>query len=75
MKESVPFTGDSHRHTLRWLGDPGQSTLANREIRIRLEAKDAAIYSIAVGSEEQAKRYWDFRLPYFLPMRHSKDRL
>ncbi len=72
MEDSVPVTGDSCRHVLRWRGDPDHPALANREVRLRIEAKDAKVYSISAGSVEEAARYWDFRLPYFLPMALEK---
>jgi len=75
LDESVPVRGDSCRHALAWKGNPDFSVLEDREIRVRIEARHARLYSIFVGTEEQAKRYWQFRIPYHIPMRHEKSRL
>lgn len=67
LEDAEPLSGDGLRLRLRWQGAPDRSVLAEREIRLRLQARDATLYSIAAGTEEQARRYWEFRLPYFLP--------
>jgi hypothetical protein len=61
-----PVSGDSLRHELRWKGEPDRSSLVNREVRVRLRATNAKVYSIYSGTEAEAERYWDFRVPSFV---------
>ncbi len=62
--------GDSLRHKLTWTGDA--SKLANQQIRFRIKATNAKLYSISGGTEKQAKEYWNFRIPGYLPMQEEK---
>ncbi len=70
-----PVTGDHVRHRVTWEGVPSRAVLANREIRIRIVADNAALYSIAIGSEEEAARYWEFRIPGFLNMERERRKM
>ncbi|MBM4086315.1 MAG: hypothetical protein FJ272_16140 [Planctomycetes bacterium] len=72
LENSLPIVGDSCYHRLGWKGAPEPSSLANREIRIRLEAKAAKLYSVFAGSEQEGRRYWDFDLPDCLPMKRVR---
>jgi len=68
MSSSFPVKGDSCSHELAWQGSPDPSCLAEREIRVRLEARGTKLYSISAGSSEEVQRYWDFELPSCRPM-------
>jgi hypothetical protein len=72
IDDAAPAAGDSCWHALRWRGNPDPSRLANREIRLRLEATEATLYAIAAGSEDEVRRYWDFELPDCRPMDHHQ---
>ncbi len=62
--------GDSLRHKLLWKGDAG--ALANRQIRLRIKARNAKLFSIAGGTEQEVREYWKFRTPHYLPMDEEK---
>jgi hypothetical protein len=66
LAKCEPIAGDSLRHELRWKGEPDRTPLVNREVRVRLRATNAKLYSIFAGSEDEAQRYWDFRVPSFV---------
>jgi hypothetical protein len=63
MAESKPIRGDSCAHVLEWADEPDRSSLADRELRLRIEVEGATLYSISAGSAEDTRRYWEFRLP------------
>jgi len=73
MRNGLHVKGDSCYHELTWRHGPDPSGLANREIRIRLEVQKAKLYSIAAGSEPEARRYWDFTLPTCRPMKWYQE--
>jgi hypothetical protein len=75
LDKSIPLRDDCCYHLLRWQGDPDLSKLADREIRVRIEAHDATLYSLFIGTPQQARRYWEFRVPFHVPMRQEKMRL
>jgi hypothetical protein len=66
LKECVPVSGDSTAHVLAWKGNPDLAGVLKRDIRIRLEAKNARLYSIYSGTPEEAARYRDFRIATFV---------
>lgn len=70
-----PVKGDSTCHVLSWKGEPDQSGLAHRELRLDIRCRNATIYSIYAGSEEQTKDYRNFRIPTFLNMEAEKERM
>ena len=74
LADCLPVSGDSTRHEITWRGSPDASTLANRQIRLRVEARKAKLYSLASGTPDEIRRYWDFRIPYFLSMEAEKQR-
>ncbi len=67
LDRCIRVTGDDWKIPLRWK-DADMSVLAGREIRIRIKAENATLFAIAAGSAEEAGRYWEFDLPYHLPM-------
>jgi len=75
LKECVPIVGDSISHRVRWRGEPDASALAYREIRLRVQAHNARLYAVSAGSEQEAVRYWQFRIPHFLNMESERSRL
>ena len=75
LGKCLPIAGDSTRHPVLWRGDPNPSVLANRQIRLRVQARDAKLYSLAVGPEAELKTYRRFRLPHFAAMDVEKARL
>ena len=74
LKNAVPITGDSTEHVLTWEGKTDLSALAHREIRVEIHCRNATIYSIYAGTEEEAKRYWAFRIPSWVNMEREKER-
>lgn len=69
--DAQSLQGDSLRHQLAWSKGKGAS-LANRQIRLRVRARKAKLFSLAGGTESQTKAYWRFRIPHFLPMEEEK---
>lgn len=59
-----PITGDSVGHPVSWQGDPSPEPMAGPWIRLRVTAKDARLYSLSCGREEEVAAYWDFRIPH-----------
>ena len=74
LADCVPVTGDGLAQRLAWRGGPNASPLANRQIRLQVEARDARLYSLFAGSEAESARYWEFRIPHFLGMDAEKRR-
>ena len=75
LKDAVPVTGDSTGHVLAWKGNPDLTGLLKRDIRLRIEARDARLYSIYSGTPEEAARYWDFRIATFVNAQAEQERL
>lgn len=75
MKDSIPSTGDSTAIELAWKGATGLTPLLNREIRLRVQCRNATIYSLYSGTVDEARRYWDFRIPTFINMAAEKERM
>ncbi|MDP6778990.1 MAG: hypothetical protein QGI83_19710 [Candidatus Latescibacteria bacterium] len=73
VKNAVPISGNSTGHVLAWGGKPDLSALAHREIRVEIQCRNATIYSIYAGAEEEAKRYWEFRIPSWVNMEREKE--
>lgn len=74
LRDCRPIVGDSIYHRIEWKGGRGAPALANRQIRLRVAAKNAKLYSLFSGTEEEAATYWKFRIPYFLDMKKEKLR-
>jgi hypothetical protein len=75
MKDSLPVAGDSTAHELAWRGTPDLTPLLHREIRLRVHCRNATLYSLYSGSTEEARRYWDFRIPAFIRMEAETERM
>lgn len=65
MENSIPLNGNSIYHLCKWKGKPDISKVINKEIRFKIKANNAKIYSLMSGDEKEIKKYWDFRIPYF----------
>jgi hypothetical protein len=74
VKDAAPLTGNSTGHVLTWKGQPDLSSVAHREIRVQIHCKNATIYSIYAGTEQEAKRYWEFRIASWVNMEREKAR-
>lgn len=72
FKESVAFNGNAIRHRLAWNSQSDPSKLAHRQIRLRIRATDARLYSVASGTEDEIRTYWKFRIPFYLNMESEK---
>jgi len=72
MRNCVPLTGDGLRLRVAWRGEPDRSPLVFRDIRLRVRARDATLYSLATGAEAEVRTYRDFRIPYFLNMERER---
>jgi hypothetical protein len=72
--DCLPVTGDQTMHEVTWRGRGDPAVLANRQIRLYVEAKHARLYSLASGTPEEARRYWEFRIPHYLDMETEKQR-
>jgi len=65
LENAIPLKGDSLYHRCRWKNNPDPSALANKDIRFKVRASDATIYSLMSGSEQEVTKYRNFRIPYF----------
>ncbi|MCM8785037.1 MAG: hypothetical protein NC827_01320 [Candidatus Omnitrophica bacterium] len=65
MENSIPIKGESISHQFKWKGNPDILKTTNRDIRFKIKANKAVIYSIFSGNEKEIGKYWDFRIPYF----------
>ena len=59
-----PITGDSVAHPVSWQGAPSPEPLADPWIRLRVTARNARLYSLFFGREEDMATYWDFHIPH-----------
>ena len=75
VADAVSVRGDSTLHRLRWRGEPDPGALANREIRLRLRARGATLFALMAGSEQEARRYWDFDIPPFLNIQQQRRQM
>ena len=66
LENSVSARGDALSHRLAWRGAPDRSVLANRELRLRVHAREATVYALMAGSESELANYWQFEIPGFL---------
>jgi len=66
IDNSLSLTGDSIYHPVQWKNNPDVSILIKKDIRIKIQANDASIYSIMAGSEKEIIKYWEFKIPRFL---------
>ena len=72
LAQCIPLKGDSVRHRLAWRNDPDRAQLADREIRLRLQASEAIIYALMAGGEEELATYWKFDIPPFLSLEQQR---
>jgi len=63
-ENSIPLKGDSICHPVRWKNNPDLSQVIKKDIRFKLYASDATIYSLMSGDEREISRYWEFRIPH-----------
>jgi hypothetical protein len=56
--------GDSICHPVRWKNNPDLSQVIKKDVRFKLYASDATIYSLMSGDEREISRYWEFRIPH-----------
>ncbi|MCM8777878.1 MAG: hypothetical protein NC905_06445 [Candidatus Omnitrophica bacterium] len=67
IENSIPLTGDALFHKCKWKGNPCIEKVVNRDIRFKIKANKAVIYSLFSGDEKEVRNYWNFRCPYYLP--------
>lgn len=72
LKDCVPFVGDEVRHRLVWSSRSDPLKLAHRQIRLRVKTRNARLYSLFSGTEDEIKAYWKFRIPFYLDMEKEK---
>ncbi|MFN4227878.1 MAG: hypothetical protein ACK4F0_07065, partial [Candidatus Ratteibacteria bacterium] len=65
IENSIPITGNSLFHKCKWKGNTDILKTTNRDIRFKIKANKAIIYSLFAGDEKEIGKYWDFRIPYF----------
>ena len=58
--DSVPITGDSSAHMVRWRGDKGLAGKEGKPVRLRILAQNARIYSIYAGKRGEELAYHRF---------------
>lgn len=73
VRDCVGAEGDSTCHELKWRGRQEPMVLANRQIRLEVHCRGTRLYAIYSGTIPETKRYWDFRIPYFLDMNLEKQ--
>ena len=65
LENSISINGDSIYHQCRWKNNPDPSKVVNKDIRFRIQANDAIIYSLMAGSDKDIVRYRDFGINHF----------
>lgn len=70
----LPIQGDSLRHRVAWRTAPDMAQLVNRELRLRIHARDTTLFALIVGAESELAAYWEFDIPGFLNQELSKGR-
>ncbi|MCM8788255.1 MAG: hypothetical protein NC907_00520, partial [Candidatus Omnitrophica bacterium] len=71
MENSIPINGDSIYHQCRWKNNPDMSKIVKKDIRYRIKANDAIIYSLMSGTEKEIAKYWNFGINY-LPFERER---
>lgn len=77
IDRSIAFDGDAVWAELRWSGEPDLGALAGKEIRLRIRASGATLFSLAAAGPGEIRRYDVFYEPHFLPKyleTHAKPR-
>lgn len=72
LSECEPVSGASTRHVIRWRAGADPATVVNRDIRLRVLANNAKLYSLFSGSEAESPTYWTFRIPGYAHMEAEK---
>ncbi|HOL50309.1 MAG TPA: hypothetical protein PK165_03015 [bacterium] len=72
LENAIPMKGDSLYHPCRWKNNTGTSGLVNKDIRFKVVANNAKVYSLMAGSEKDVAKYRDFRVTYF-PFEREKN--
>ncbi|MFW5870762.1 MAG: hypothetical protein ACOCVL_03745, partial [Candidatus Sumerlaeota bacterium] len=67
MEKCHPIEGDTLAGELCWIDSPGFEALSGKEIRIRMEVKEASLFSIAAGDKSEISNYRNFKESFFLP--------
>lgn len=62
LLEAEPVCGDVLREPVRWRGAPDSLPLG-QWVRLQVRACQAKLYSLAVGTADEAAEYWRFDLP------------
>ena len=61
LSRCVPIRGDSFAHRVRWKGNPDLSAIRQKPIRMRVEARNASLYSVWFPNGDKKPRYDSFR--------------
>ena len=61
FEDCIPVKSDGIHITLEWQDEPDQSILIDKEIRIKLKARNAKVYSITMTNGQENPVYWKFR--------------
>ncbi len=75
LAECEPISGDSTRHAIRWRAGANVDNVVNKDIRLRVLARDAKLYSVFAASEAESKTYWKFRIPSHAHMEAEKAQM
>ena len=57
----IPVKEDGLYIPLKWKNNPDQSVLLNTQVRLRIRARNARLYSVTMVNGEETPRYWKFR--------------
>lgn len=57
----IPVKEDGIYIPLKWKGNPDQSVLIDKQVRLRIRAKNANLYSVTMLNGEKNPKYWKFR--------------
>lgn len=61
MENFIPIKKDGCNISLEWKNNPDISILINTELRFKVRARNASIYSITMLNGEENPEYWKFR--------------
>jgi len=56
-----PVRGDGFAQKVTWAGDPDETSMARRPIRLRVRAQRADLYAVCLANGGDPTHYWDFR--------------
>jgi hypothetical protein len=61
FEDFIPVNEDGIYIQLQWKNNPDQSVLLNKQLRLRIKARNSNLYSVTMINGEDNPKYWKFR--------------